>query len=172
LILVPFETEDGLVIAVERGWVPTGSLQDYPDWIPTVNSDFRTVEIRVRAGEPDLNRQQVDGQLASIDLADLAQRIAEPKLATSFYGRLVKEEPASTEYAIQMPAPSLDEGNHLSYALQWILFGLMAFAALIWAIRAEIRQQKIRSGKLIEKHRKKSRAETDADYEDGLQPPI
>lgn len=168
LVLVPFVTDSGLVIAVERGWVPTGSLQDYPDWVPAVDSGERTVVVRVRAGEPDLNRQQVEGQLASIDLPDLAQRISDPALNTSFYGRLAEETPRAEEYAIQMPSPSLNEGNHLSYALQWILFAVMAFAALVWAIRAEIRQQKIKSGELIEKFRKRSRSQVDADYEDGI----
>jgi cytochrome oxidase assembly protein ShyY1 len=36
-----------------------------------------------------------------------------------------------------MESPSTDEGNNFSYALQWILFGLMAFAALFWMIRQE-----------------------------------
>jgi hypothetical protein len=32
----------------------------------------------------------------------------------------------------------MDEGNHLSYALQWLLFGAMAFIAFGWALRQEL----------------------------------
>jgi hypothetical protein len=39
--------------------------------------------------------------------------------------------------------PQLTEGNHLSYALQWIVFALMAFMALVWAVRQEIRFKKM-----------------------------
>ena len=55
----------------------------------------------------------------------------------SFYLILSEEMPELTAQPLRLPRPELDEGNHLSYAVQWILFALMAFGALIWAIRRE-----------------------------------
>ena len=37
--------------------------------------------------------------------------------------------------------PELSEGNHLSYAMQWILFGLMALGAVIWTLSQERRRK-------------------------------
>lgn len=37
------------------------------------------------------------------------------------------------------PAPSIDEGSHLSYALQWIAFGVLAFVGFAYAARMQRR---------------------------------
>ena len=65
-----------------------------------------------------------------------------------------------------MPKPSLDEGNHLSYALQWVLFGLMAFGAFIWAIRNERRIQLEEQGLVPRRVKRKNQAALDAEIED------
>jgi cytochrome oxidase assembly protein ShyY1 len=49
----------------------------------------------------------------------------------------------NSEFPKVLSKPELTEGNHLSYALQWILFALMAFAALWWAIKQEVEARKI-----------------------------
>jgi cytochrome oxidase assembly protein ShyY1 len=60
-----------------------------------------------------------------------------------------------------MPTPSVEEGNNLSYAVQWVLFALMAAAALIWRIR---RDSAIESGSL--KRGRKKQSDLDAAAED------
>ena len=37
--------------------------------------------------------------------------------------------------------PDLTEGNHLSYALQWLAFALMAFGAVFWNISQDRRRR-------------------------------
>ena len=69
-------------------------------------------------------------------------------------------ESVSGEAGKALPKPQLDEGNHLSYALQWILFAIMAAAALVWAIRKEL-QARAGIVRVVKKDR-------DADYEDEL----
>lgn len=168
LMLVPFRLDDGRIIAVERGWLATGSRQDNPDRIPKILEPRKQIEVRLRAGEPDLNRSFVAGQLASIDLPELAERIDSDSLIVDFYGRVVSELPVEPEVATPMPDPSLSEGNHLSYALQWILFGVMAISALIWAVRNEHRQRLVATGKLMPVVRRVDRAQQDANEEDAL----
>ena len=57
---------------------------------------------------------------------------------TGAYGLLDTENPA-TARPTAVSKPVADEGPHLSYAFQWILFGVMAFVGLGWAVRQEYR---------------------------------
>jgi hypothetical protein len=65
----------------------------------------------------------------------------------------------------------IDNGPYLSYAFQWILFAIMAFGGLAWALRAEYRKQNandpVEQERAAERARKaKLRAPSDADIED------
>jgi cytochrome oxidase assembly protein ShyY1 len=66
----------------------------------------------------------------------------------------------------------LDEGAHLSYALQWIMFGILAFIGLGWAVRNEIRikNQDTEEGKKAASARAKKRINqpTEEDIEDAI----
>jgi hypothetical protein len=68
-----------------------------------------------------------------------------------------------------MPKPSLNEGNHLSYAIQWIIFGLMAFGAFIWAYRNDRRLLAEQRGEIPKRTRRQGQAERDAEFEDANQ---
>lgn len=41
-----------------------------------------------------------------------------------------------------IPLPQLETGNHLSYGLQWILFGFLAPAGLLYFLFAETRERR------------------------------
>lgn len=159
LQLIPFRTSEGQLIAIERGWMPTGNRQDSPDVIPSVDSAQKTIVVRLRPNEPEVDRGAPQGQIENINLPKLAE-ITELDIETGYYGRLASETPASQSYATPMPMPRMDEGNHLSYALQWVLFGIMAFIAFGWALRQEMR---FRAGKV-----KPKKKDFDSDIEDQL----
>jgi len=165
LQLVPLKLADGQILMVERGWLPAGNPVTTPALNPIPDDQFRDLVVRLRLSEQDLNRGDVPGQLASLHIASLQDELG-PGLITEFYGRLVSETPAMAENPRPMPKPSLNEGNHLSYALQWILFGLMAFGALIWAIRNERRIRLESEGLLKPKKKKVTQAQRDAEIED------
>jgi hypothetical protein len=57
------------------------------------------------------------------------------KLVTDAYGVLAKEVPAPAQAPQSLPKPEVDEGPHLSYALQWFAFGVGAFIGLWVLIR-------------------------------------
>ena len=61
----------------------------------------------------------------------------------------------------------MDEGPHLSYAIQWIAFGILAFIGLIWAYRRErrISAMPIEEQAAARAPRRRSR---DSDYEDAV----
>jgi cytochrome oxidase assembly protein ShyY1 len=167
LQLVPFELNDGRIMIIERGWLIAGS-----DLSPTLDNPLpigepKQLVVRLRVSETDLGRPPIPGQIASIDLDTLATRFeSSGEVITEFYGRLVSETPGSEAFPIAVPKPSLNEGNHLSYALQWVMFGLMAFGAFIWAIRNDRRIQLEEAGILAPKTKKRTQALIDAEIED------
>ena len=165
LQLVPLQLSDGSILMIERGWLAAGDPVTVPATNPLPDAQERELTIRLRAVEQDLGRAAVAGQLASLNFEPLKAQYGSG-LITEFYGRMVSETPAMASNPRPMPKPSLNEGNHLSYALQWILFGIMAFIALIWAIRNERRIRLESEGLLKPKVKKVTQAQRDADIED------
>ena len=140
-VLVPFQLDDGTVFIVDRGWLPIGQKQDTPDTVPSAPSGQVTVVARLQQSEPVLpGRIAPSGQIPEINLPTVAKMSGtDGKTYTGAYGLLDTESPApaTRPQAIQEPIP--DEGPHLSYAIQWIAFGLLAFFGLFWAYRREKR---------------------------------
>ncbi|MFC7402398.1 SURF1 family protein [Citricoccus sp. GCM10030269] len=132
-VLVPFRAETGDVIVINRGWLPIGNTAGHPDAVPAPPEGEVTVVARVRPGEPDLDRGAPEGQLASIDLAAFEDSVDYP-VADTAYGEMVEEDPEPANRPQSLVAPSLDEGPHLSYSVQWFLFGLMSF--IVWGYLA------------------------------------
>jgi cytochrome oxidase assembly protein ShyY1 len=157
------QLDDGRILIIERGWLPASSELTEPELNPIPISGKYELVVRLRAGEPDLGREQAE-TLASIDLFEVANRINSDSVITEFYGRLVEESPANSEMPIQMPKPSVNEGNHLSYAIQWIIFGFMAFGAFVWAYRNDRRLLAEARGELAPRVRKRGQADRDAEF--------
>jgi cytochrome oxidase assembly protein ShyY1 len=169
LQLVPMVLEDGRVLFIERGWLVASSELTKPESNPLPTNTPHDLVVRVRAGEPSLGREQAE-TLASIDLEEASQRLdTDAPIITEFYGRLVSESPPYTSAPIPMPKPSLNEGNHLSYAIQWALFGIMAFMAFVWAYRNDRRLMAEAQGLVAKRQRKLKQADKDAEFEDANQ---
>jgi cytochrome oxidase assembly protein ShyY1 len=133
--LIPFLLETGEVVVVERGWIPADSdLNPSNTFLPS--ESLKTLVARVRMGETIPNRDPPNGQVTSINLTDIEQLI-NLDLEQGLYLRMVTESPEESSYPQPLSRPVLDEGNHLSYAVQWIIFAVMGFFALFWAIRQE-----------------------------------
>jgi cytochrome oxidase assembly protein ShyY1 len=140
-VLDPLQLPDGTVFVVDRGYVQIGNKQDRPDSIPSPRSGTVTVVVRLQAGEPTLSgRSDTPGELATIHLPDVQKLVGKPTY-TGAYGLMVSESPAAATRPTAMPQPQLDEGLHISYAIQWIIFGVMAFFGLWYAIRQEYRMR-------------------------------
>ncbi|HWH97513.1 MAG TPA: SURF1 family cytochrome oxidase biogenesis protein [Pseudolysinimonas sp.] len=159
-VLVPLRLADGTVFVVDRGWVPSGTTPEAPDSVPKAPSGEVTVVVRLKPGEPTIpGRGAPEGQLATVRLPEVAALLEAPTY-TGMYGLLVSEDPAPAESPLAALKPVEDEGPHLSYALQWIMFGILAFIGLVWAVR---RERKIAAGETP-----RARRERDAEVEDAL----
>ena len=160
-VLVPLLLTDGSVFVVDRGWLPQGSTPERPDSVPAPPAGEVTVVVRLKPGEVEIpGRSAPEGQLATIRLPDVAELVGAPTY-TGMYGLLVSEDPApAQERPLAAFRPAEDEGPHLSYALQWIAFGVLAFIGLIWAVRRE--------RKIATQGPPPQRREADADAEDAI----
>ena len=164
LELVPFQLIDGRIIAIERGWLASDEHYAPPKTIPLPSENTQTLVARVRPSEPTLDRSAPEGQLGTINIRALieAEKIKDLTF-TSVYARVASEGIPQSSNPKALPKPQLDEGNHLSYALQWIMFALMAVAALYWGIKKE---REAISGKKLST--RKRVGESDAEVEDSL----
>ncbi|UPO78249.1 SURF1 family protein [Arthrobacter sp. Helios] len=136
-VLVPLKLADGTAVVINRGWLPIGDNEaGWPDEIPGAPAGEVTVTARLKPAEPTLLRGAPAGQLASIDLTEYERQAGYP-LQTAAYGLMDTEDPAPETRPEAAPKPSVDEGPHLSYALQWYAFGLLFFVGLGYAARQE-----------------------------------
>ena len=130
-VVTPLRTDDGVEVAVNRGWVPRevepeGPWDDFapPTGVVTVTGLLQ--ESQSREGGP------VDdpATLPRLNLDLLADRVGEP--VAPLWVQLEAQEPAqATALPFTLPPPETDEGPHLSYAVQWILFALLTVTTYV-----------------------------------------
>lgn len=136
--LAPLRQSDGTVFVVNRGWVPANGDNSLPAETPEPPSGVVTVTARVVPGEAQImGRDAPAGQIATIHLDSIDARV-DGDVFTGWYGR-VDTESVSAKTGAVWERPVLDEGPHLSYALQWYVFALMGFFGYGWALRNEAR---------------------------------
>ena len=164
--LVPFQLVSGETVIIERGWIPADS-DLAPATLMTPSEEPKTLIARVRLSELTPNRESPDGFATSIHLESLETTIG-IALEQQFYLRVISETPSEASSPQPLSKPTLDEGNHLSYAVQWILFALMGFFALFWAIRQEQEYRRIDKDPTYVPRAQRNRKRTDGDIEDEL----
>lgn len=185
-LIQPLVTAQGAVFFVDRGWVPvevgatgTDAVADLD--LPDPPAGAVTVTARLRASEPTIAGRTTAGRsIASIDLPELADLIATEPWAesvtagvyTGAYGMLVAEDPTA-ESGVLPPRPERDEGPHLSYALQWYVFIIIAASGVAYAARREYRtfnsdSDEVREYERRSRERKRRRGRSDAEEEDAL----
>jgi cytochrome oxidase assembly protein ShyY1 len=142
-VVVPFRLVSGETVVIDRGWLPIGNNSPgRPDSIPAPPTGQITAVVRLKHGEPALQRGAPDGQLASIDLPAYSAQLGYP-LLTGAYGQLASETPPAADMPHAFPMPSVEEGTHLSYSLQWFAFGILMFVGFGYAARQQARNAAI-----------------------------
>jgi cytochrome oxidase assembly protein ShyY1 len=117
-VLTPFLLDDGRGVLVDRGWVPI----DY-DTTPVMEAPPPQGRVTVEGilwpaqsgGVPD----ELPTVVRRIDPA-IVDPFVDADLIDSY---LLLEAPVTADLPIPADTPELNEGSHLSYAVQWFLFG-------------------------------------------------
>ncbi len=139
--LTAFRADDGTLYLVNRGFESPSdggipAMEAAPKGKVTILGYARRGEIPPErpplegaAGEPTqvygLNIDQIGGIMG----LDLHQD----------YIQLAEGQPGGLR---PIPLPTLESGPYLAYGIQWIFFGIMAPAALVWFIVAEARERR------------------------------
>jgi cytochrome oxidase assembly protein ShyY1 len=153
--LVPFTLTTGEIIIVNRGWVPADEKYEEPRVTPGPPRGDVTVIARLYPDEPVVaGRSAPDGQIATINVEALTTGSVRDVYA-GWYGQLVSENPEVPTGSL-WSRPLLDEGPHLSYALQWYVFALMGYFGYGWALVTEARGD-------MPSERKRQRRRTESD---------
>jgi cytochrome oxidase assembly protein ShyY1 len=140
-VLVPLVLDDGSALLVDRGWLPNGTTGSTPgrapDTVPVPPAGQVEVVVRLRPGEPRRSEQAPQGQVGSIALDQVAALTGQRLYRA--YGVLVSESPAPSSAPAALGRPELDggEGVNASYAVQWVVFALLALGFPFWYVRRQ-----------------------------------
>jgi len=144
LVLTPLTTSDGATLLVVRGWVaPSSEGAAVAPEVPAAPSGEVTVVGRVRAPESGGLQQTRIGRYPAVKRINATRLGAELDAPTyDGYVELVRQTPAADDGLVLVPEPPIEEGPHLSYAIQWFLFAGLAFLA--YGIYARREEQRLR----------------------------
>lgn len=142
IVVTPLRLQGSPALIVERGWVP---LEDDDPPIARATPPMSAVRIegvllpsqeRGRFGPviPEAGTLKV---LYRIDLPRYRRQL--PYEIFPMYLHLLGQQPAQTQrYPIVETLPALDEGPHLSYAIQWFAFASIAVIGYGAVIRRKL----------------------------------
>jgi cytochrome oxidase assembly protein ShyY1 len=140
-VLTAFRTDDGRIIAVDRGYVRPGEDRQVSEYPPAPDGTVTlTGRLRIDESDPQQRASFTSGghrQLYAADSQLLAQSIGKP--VAGGYLQLVDNQPGGVGV---LPLPDSDSGPFLSYAWQWLTFGAMALFGLGYFIRLELLQRR------------------------------
>jgi cytochrome oxidase assembly protein ShyY1 len=140
-VLTAFRTDQGRTVAVDRGYIRPNS-RNQADPAPAAPTGPVTLTGRIRIDESDDEHRPpiVQNGLTEVYAA------GSPSLAA------VSGQPVDPGYLLLVagqsgglgvvPLPSTTDGPFLSYAWQWLTFGLMALLGLGYFIRLELLQRR------------------------------
>ena len=137
-VMSALETQEGRVVWVNRGWMPTGVdalatpvVPDPPAGVVEVTGYLRAFE----EAEADRN----DGLPAGMVAAPATALLPDVGAVDRAYVQLISSVPEQ-ETLVPLPLPDVDEGRNISYAVQWLLFAGVAMAGWYFFLQREARE--------------------------------
>jgi cytochrome oxidase assembly protein ShyY1 len=141
---------DGSLLLVNRGFVPAADEVPPPPQGPVEVVGRLRVSERRQTGQPADESSDTLTEIRRIDL-DVLSKQFDANLQP-MYAEQLESTPADDAELQPIVAPTLDNGPHLSYTIQWFIFSVCVIVGWVLAVRRSIG---LRSGK-VAKRRKSS----------------
>lgn len=136
------QLSDGSLVLINRGFVPqTEDVPSLPAGPVTVAGRLRESERR-KTGQPSDLNVTGSSEVFRIDIPLLKDQFDDPVLP--MYVEQLESKPADAPVLEPIVGPTLDEGPHLSYTIQWFIFSVCVLVGWVLAVR---RSAATRSGK-------------------------
>ncbi|WP_153337225.1 MULTISPECIES: SURF1 family protein [unclassified Nocardioides] len=130
-VVVPFRTDDGTVLLVNRGWQMRADVSGTIGEIPEPPSGELTVTGWVRPDGDGSSTEVVDGSARAIS----SEAISEAEDLGTTYGGWIElrdEDGRTAEPLEAAQLPTLDDGPHFFYGLQWWFFGVLGAGGFLY----------------------------------------
>jgi cytochrome oxidase assembly protein ShyY1 len=138
-VVVPFRTDSGVTVLVNRGFVPLASKAPLsPKGKVSVIGFLRVSQSRGALGAVD-NTDPANTEFQRFDIPLIMKHVGDTPFP--MYVQLISETPATNQsLPQQVTLPELSEGPHLSYAVQWFIFSTTALIAWVVVVRRRLRE--------------------------------
>jgi len=137
-VVTPLRTTDGKVILIDRGFIVRAAGEAPPETLPAPPTGTVTVVGHLRRSENG-QREAIAPALGAVRLIN-APAIGAwmgTDLVDGYIG-LLEITPAQEGPFVPVVTPTLDEGPHFWYAVQWFMFTAIALTGLVVFIRGDI----------------------------------
>ncbi|UFU05036.1 SURF1 family protein [Ruania halotolerans] len=129
------------LLAVDRGWYRTDAFGNHEAQRELPEGEI-IMTVRLRAAEPASERELADGSVHAINPAQVLDEAAPGAdvaglVVSGAYGVLAEESPTTAAPPAPLPRPSVELGNHLSYAFQWWVFAIGSLVGAVVLARRE-----------------------------------
>ena len=168
--LIPFELSDGKLVVVSRGWIASSETSAAPAAVPLPPATTPALVGRLIHTEHADGRSAPEGQVMSITPSVLAEKWGVP-LESLYLGAYLElaDDGTHSKDLVLPKRPDITEGNHLSYAFQWVLFALMAFVAIAINVRRDLDEKRAaEDASYVPKPKRKRVGDDDKAAEDAL----
>lgn len=145
-LVTPLVTTSGTALLVDRGWMATPNDGSMPQDPPTPPPGRVTVTGYVQADNPPVSATTVtDHSTRAISTQMIGRSLSHPLYRG--YVAATSESPPPARSLVPVEMPSLSNGPHLFYGIQWWFFSALAVFGFGYLVRDEMRKKQAEEGK-------------------------
>ena len=136
-----FRTESNGSFLVNRGFIPlSANKQTAPKETLSLVGFVRPTQTRRNVGAIDSSTKGTT-EFQRYDLERIKSALG-LDMSTTYYVQLIEETPSpGTQWPSPVPFPTIDEGPHFSYAMQWFFFSFVAASGWAVVVARKVRER-------------------------------